>query len=323
MDKSESHDLVAALKDVAIQMGKTPTRAEFISRVRGADYRMRALFGNYTALVQAAGLQAYRERGGVRHRDEQKIDNRIFERDLAKHLEQYAPRSAPELKPYPSIAVISDIHWPFASERVITKFLEYVRIHKPEHVIINGDAWDLYSHSKYPRSHNIFTPREEQKLAREANEKFWKDVKAVHPEAKCVQMLGNHDIRPLKRVMESYPEAEDWIAEKLRELFSFEGVTTIHDPREELVLGDVLVFHGYRSQLGAHRDYTLYSCVNGHTHRGGVVFRKIRGAVLFEGNSGVAGDPESKGLSYTPQKIQDWTPGVLAIDAWGPRFIPA
>jgi hypothetical protein len=136
-------------------------------------------------------------------------------------------------------------------------------------------------------------------------------------------MLGNHDIRPMKRVLETYPEAEDWIKEKLKALFSYEGVKTVFDPREELFLtSQIIVFHGYRTKLGDHRDYTLFSTCNGHSHVGGVVFRKVRGVILFELNSGFAGDPEAKGLTYTPQRITNWTSGFAVINKYGPQFVP-
>lgn len=315
----DAHELVVAVKDLALELGRTPTRADFTSSIRGGAYRLGQHFGTFAALLQAAGLETYDDRrsGG------RKKAPSPFEKSIERHLEEYAPRPMGEQKPWPTFASISDIHWPFHSQKVIDAFLDYVAEHRPEYIILNGDAWDMYSHAKFPRSHNVFTPREEQALARKANEEFWVAVKARSPNSRYIQMLGNHDCRPLKRVIESYPEAEDWIAEKLKELFTFDGVETIMDPRQELAIReDILVFHGYRSQLGSHRDYTLTSTINGHTHRGGVVFRRIRGATLFEGNSGLAGDPDSKGLSYASQKIQDWTPGFLAGDKWGPRFIP-
>lgn len=317
MGKIESHDLVAAIKDIAIELGYTPSRSQFEFKVKGGKYQLEKQFGTYTALIQAAGLEP---KSSLRPSN---IDNTVFEKDLAAHLEKYKPKEAPTSLVFPTMAVISDIHWPFECARVIEKFLKYVEEFKPAYVLINGDAWDFYSHSRYPRSHNIFTPREEQRLSRERNEQFWKDVKARSPGSKCIQMLGNHCIRPLKRVLESYPAAEDWIEEKLKELFTYDGVETIYDPRQELDIDGILIFHGYRSKLGDHRNYTLRSCVNGHTHRGGVVWRNVRGEILFEANSGVAGEPESKGLSYTSQKVNDWTPGFLGVDEWGPRFIPA
>ena len=87
--------------------------------------------------------------------------------------------------------------------------------------------------------------------------------------------------------------------------------------------GEVAVIHGYKSQIGQHRDALMYNVVAGHLHRGGVAFRSIRGRTLWELNCGLAGDPESKGLSYTPSRITDWTLGWGFLDLYGPRFIPA
>lgn len=318
------HDLISALKDLALELGHTPTRREFVKAIRGGEYQMTKAFGCYTVMLRAAGLDPLDGKKSVGQDKPRRIDNSIFERDIEKHLEEYKPRPYSPPVYGATLAIISDIHWPFHCQRVIDAFYRYVEENKPDYVIINGDAWDMYSHSKYPRSHNIFTPREEERLSREGNEKFWKEVQKRSPGSKCVQMMGNHDIRPMKKVLEAYPEAEDWVKERLSKMFSFEGVQTIMDPREELRIDEkTFVFHGNRVQLGAHRDYTLMSCHIGHTHKGGTVFKQLRGEVIYEANSGVAGDPESKGLSYTAQKIHDMTPGFGARDRYGPRFIPA
>jgi predicted phosphodiesterase len=317
-----ARSLILAVQDFAVKNGRAPIRAELGSLIKGAEYKLRGTFKTFNVLLQAAGLETYDERRG------RKIDSSVFERDIGIHLEKYSPRLAPVTKALlpptlPSLRTISDIHWPFVNDAVVSAFVSDVERSQPEWVILNGDAWDMYSHTKFPRSHNVFTPREEHEAARRLNAEFWAEVIRVAPKAKCVQMLGNHDIRPLKRVLESYPAAEDWIERMLQEAFTFDGVRTIHDYREELIINDaVMVFHGYRSQLGSHRDYTLFNTINGHTHVGGTVFRRIRGQTLWELNSGFAGDPESKGLSYTPQKTTNWTPGYGAVDELGPRFIP-
>lgn len=272
--------------------------------------------GGYAVVLKAAGLES------VGPSKKPKITNQIFERALEPRLEQFQakPRSK---EPWPKIAVISDIHWPFHSQRVLNAFYDFVETHQPEHIILNGDAWDMYSHSKYPRSQLLYNPKEEQQLSRKYNEEFWRECQKRCPQAKCYQMLGNHDVRPLKRVLESYPAAEDWIEQMMKTLFTFENVTTFFDHRQELILpGNIMVHHGYRSKLGDHRDYTRMNSIVGHTHLGGAVFRQILGTILWELNSGVAGDPESKALSYTPQKITHWTSGFGWVDKYGPRFIP-
>lgn len=313
--KQKQSELVRLVQDLAIEKGRTPTRDEFTQTTGISRHHINLHFGSWVTLVQAAGLD--------QNNHNKRIDSSIFNVDLEKHLENYKPREKVDYGPYPTMAIISDIHWPFENKKVIDAFLKYVEENKPEWVIINGDGWDMYSHSKFPRSHNVFTPKEEQRLAREKNENFWQLVKKKSPKSKCVQMLGNHDIRPMRRVLEAYPEAEDWVAEKMKKLFSFKGVKTFFDYREELYIReDIAVFHGYKTKLGDHRDYTLCSTFNGHTHHGGTVFKNLRSQVIFECNSGFAGDPESKGLSYTSQKTTTQTPGFAACDKWGPRFIP-
>jgi predicted phosphodiesterase len=311
----KAHELISSVKQLALELGRTPRRDEILSQIKGARWTIETVFRNYTALIQAAGLDAAQVR---------KIDNSIFERDIESHLKEYQPRPYQPPGPYPRAAIISDIHWPFESQRVVEAFYRYVEKHKAEWVILNGDAFDFYSHSKYPRSHNLFTPREEEQLARTKSETFWQEIQRLSPKSKCVFLLGNHDIRPMKRVLESYPEAEDWIKERMTKLFTYPGVKTMMDPREEIYLDErTIVFHGYRSKLGDHRDFTHFNCFNGHTHVGGVVWKQLRHEVIFECNSGVAGDPMAKGLTYTPQKVTNWTPGFAVCDEYGPRFVPA
>lgn len=311
----DQHQAICMLKDLAIELGKTPTRREFLSAGKMSEHMLTKVFGTYSAMVIAAGLDA--------NSKSKKIDNSVFERDIGRHLETYEDKDAPRLEPYPRMAIISDIHWPFHCQRVLDKFYRHIEKTQPDIVILNGDAWDMYSHTKFPRSHNVFTPRDEQALARKGNEEFWLEVQKAVKSAKCYQNLGNHDIRPLKRILEEYPEAEEWVAEKLRSLFSFQGVETNHDPRQELYFGNVIVHHGFKSQLGAHRDHNLQNTVSSHTHRPGVVFRTVRGVPIFELNTGYAGDPRAKGLTYTPTKITDWVQSFGEIDEDGPRVVIA
>ena len=312
-NENDQHELLQALKNLASELGRTPTRDEFNGVHRGNKFKTTKLFGGYVPLCAAAGLD---------NNVGKKISNKIFERDLERHLEEYNPTEYKPFGPFPTMAIISDIHWPFENAAVIQKFIQYVSTERPEWVIIDGDAWDFYSHSKYPKSHNVFTPRQEEDMARKKNEGFWAAIHKASPKSKCVQLLGNHDARPLKRVLEQYPEAEDWIKDRMSRMFTFEDVRTIMDPREELIVGEVLIFHGYLSKLGAHRDFTMMNSIVGHTHKGGVVYRQVHGKVLFELNCGIAGDPQARGLTYTPQRITAWTPGFGAITKYGPMFIP-
>lgn len=312
MSREQSqHEIVCQLQSLAVELGRAPTRDDAVAA--GLSKRaIDAAFGSFSAALQAAGLEPRQRR----------ITNAVFERDIQTYLAAQPPRPSLSKKvKLPKIAIISDIHWPFHAPHVVEAFLKFIAKHQPEHVALNGDAWDMYSHGKFPRSHNVFTPREEQALARKLNEEFWRDVRKAAPDAKCYQLLGNHDLRPLKRVLDQYPEAEDWIAEKMRSMFSFEGVETIHDDRQELIVSDIVIHHGFKMKLGDHRDHNLMNSISGHTHRPGVVYRTVRGEAIWELNCGYAGDPQAKGLTYTPTRIVSWVQSWGWVDEYGPRVV--
>ena len=192
-------------------------------------------------------------------------------------------------------------------------------------IVQAGDLMDFYSASKFPRSYNLFTPREEVELSRNYSIKFWSILNKYCPKAEKYQILGNHCVRPIKRIMEKAPEFEEDMKRSLNELYTFEGVKTIYDTHEELVIDDVWYHHGHRSKLGDHASYNHQNTVCGHTHRGGAVFFPLEGHLkkqIWEANAGYLANPHAAGLRYTMQnKATRWTHGVLEIDQFGPKFV--
>jgi metallophosphoesterase superfamily enzyme len=315
------HDLVAQVRQLASELGRVPTKTEFISNMKGSFYQITILFGSYTKLLKAAGLETYDERRTKRNKSG--LTNEIFRRDLSEVLDEYAPREPAEKISYTPTLIIPDTHFPFVNQYVLEAAYKFAEKHKPKRIIQIGDLYDMYCHAKFPRSHNIYTPAQEEEMARSGAEKMWLTLRSICPDAECVQLKGNHDIRPLKRTLESLPSLERVVSVYLDRLMTFDGVRLISDPREEYIVEGIEFIHGHYSRLGQHRDYALMNAVCGHAHVGGVVFRRARGQTLWELNAGLAGDPESKALSHTPQRIVAWTPGFGWIDEYGPRFIPA
>jgi predicted phosphodiesterase len=320
MAGDESHDLVARIKAVTADLGHVPSMREFETHESGVGSAVvRRVFGGYTALCQAAGLPTYSERG---HKPV-KITNAIFTTPLERHLEKMEPTLSKAHEPWLRTLFIGDCHHPFSHRPTLERIYRFAEREQPSLIVQGGDLNDQFSAQKFPRSHNVFTPRDEMTTARKHGEEMWAEIRRVCPKARCVQMFGNHDLRPLKRVLENFPVGEDWITEKVKELMSFPGVELIEDHRQELILpGNVQVLHGYRNRLGEHRDFTLMNSVVFHTHRGGVAFRNVHGQVLWELNGGYVADEQAKGLTYTPQRITNNTRGWGWLDELGPRFIP-
>lgn len=317
--KHETHELIQLVRDLAVELGRTPTRNDMEARVINGRRKI-DLMGGMSVLLQAAGLETWHER---RSSKKLRITNEVFARNLETHLAEYQPRPLKEEEPYRRTVFIPDTHFPFHSQRTLDAIYRFIEKEKPECVVQVGDLYDRYSHARFPRSHNQFTPEQEESMARAGAEEMWKEVQKAAPGAECAQLVGNHDLRPLKQILSSYPAAEKWIERMMEESMTFEGVKTIFDPREEYRLpGGVDVIHGHLGKLGDHRNHSLTNVVHGHTHNGGVVFRQHQGRVLWEMDCGLAGDPESKGLSYTAQKTVKWTLGWGFLDSYGPRFIP-
>lgn len=321
--KVTAHDLVQALKEAELELGHVPSRAEMEKRFRNYKARVEQLFGNHSSAVSAAGLEV--NLNG--HSKKPKITNEVFEKDIIEHLKQYAEKSSKKLsKPQsqrPHCLFIPDTHFPFEHQPTIQKAIAYAKANRPELIVQLGDLYDFFSASKFPKSANVFKPKDEVSEARKRAEAMWAELKAASPLARCIQLIGNHDVRPLKRTLESVPFLEDWIQDAMTKVMSFDGVETLSDHRDFFEIDEnTIAIHGFLSRHGAHRDFALKNVVLGHLHVGSVTFRQVHEETLFELNCGYAADPHAPGLSYTPSKIINWTHGFGVIDSLGPRFIP-
>ncbi len=222
-----------------------------------------------------------------------------------------------------TVLCVPDIHFPWHSERGLRLVLDLVAAAQPSLVIQLGDLYDLLSFSRYPRSHNLYTPAAELSLARQLAADFWYQVRKRSPASRCVQLRGNHDERAHKRVTESLPAIETLVSPALGELFSFDGVETVQDPRMEWEFEGVLYQHGYLGGTGRHLAHNLRPTVHGHTHKGNVTYRHTEAGTIWELDAGFLGDVSAPVFTYTSQKkLHGTTLGCGWIDQWGPRFIP-
>lgn len=222
--------------------------------------------------------------------------------------------------------VFGDIHFPFHHPVVLALAMWLCVSRKPKYVVQIGDLYDKYSAAKFPRSFNVMTPSEERQWSRYYAEIFWTWIQEKLPGVECYQFLGNHCVRPLKRILEKAPEFEEELYEVLCDDYTFDGVKTIYEVREEFRIDDILFNHGVYTGIGKHHEFALENFVAGHTHQGGTVFRPLKGHLTkhtFEANAGYLANPYSRGLSYSLLKrLTRWTHGGLEIDELGPAFRP-
>lgn len=223
------------------------------------------------------------------------------------------------------ILVLGDIHFPYHNKKALKEAMYAAKQEKPSHVVQIGDLYDQYSFSRFTRK-NLMLPERELTEARDQAKALWKEIKSISSKPKCFQILGNHDLRLIKRAQDRLPEAQELVKESLLELYKFKGVRTIEDDRDILEINGIAFHHGYLSKLGDHSKYFGKPAVVGHSHTGGVVFEQRNGRINWELNAGYLADQESEPLRYRPTNISKWTLGYGLISFRGktacPQFIP-
>lgn len=216
---------------------------------------------------------------------------------------------------------IGDTHFPFVNEAKLREVYAVARDLKPTHVIQVGDLYDMYSFSRFSRSLNLITPKEEMAKGRRMTVDMWENLSRVAPKAEKYQLLGNHSLRIWSKIMANAPEYEGLLEEPIQKLFQFKGVTSMPDSRSELVINDIVFNHGWKSNIGDHARWYGQNTVCGHLHRGGVAFFPMRGKAMWELNCGFIADTEQLPLEYGDTKTNSWVAGCGVIDKYGPRFI--
>lgn len=227
---------------------------------------------------------------------------------------------ASRLIPIPRLhhAILGDTHKPWRCEKTVLRFIAYCKKEQPDIIVQVGDLYDMFSATRFPRRHFI-APKDEMDQGYEQSVWMWKELRLACPKSQCIQLLGNHDERPYKRMIEKVPELEAFF--DFHKFFVFDGVKTVYDFKVEIVIDNVCYQHGFRKQ-GAHVSYNLMNSVHGHTHRAGVTFMNVRGQTMWELDVGYAANPEAEPLVYRQQKLINWTKGFGEIKNGSPKFYP-
>jgi len=219
-----------------------------------------------------------------------------------------------------TILAFSDPHFPWASEDAIGAVYRGIRKYSPKIIVNLGDLYDFFSFNRFVKSQNVILPRDEIAQGRAAAEKMWKNINALAPKARKYQLRGNHDERPLHRLLQKAPELESLC--NFDALFNFPGVETMREERDELIIDDIVFIHGYILEIGGHCRDMLRNVCRGHTHIGYVYMRNHFDRIIWELNVGYCADRDAEPLLYTAQKnFTRWTTGYGVIDDNGPRFI--
>lgn len=206
-----------------------------------------------------------------------------------------------------SILVASDLHIPFQDNQAVKAFLKYAKVKQPDIVVLNGDMMDFFRLSRFTKGEGR-NPMQEIILCR----KFLSELRGVCKTAEIYYVLGNHETRLQKYVLEKAPELEAVV----------EDVFTILKVQEfniigcaSLTLNNSIVFKhgtliGSKSGLSAIKEMekAYMSGVTGHTHRISKFITRKSGRKFVWFESGCL-------CSLTPEYCicPDWQQGFVEI----------
>lgn len=213
------------------------------------------------------------------------------------------------------VFTFTDCHFPFQNKEVMKNIYKAIKAEKPDVIVNTGDLYDQYMFSKYSKDLDLISPEVEIKLARKEALKMWAKIKKLCPRAKCYQMLGNHDIRMIKKIKANLPEALSILIEFYKDLYEFPGVTSSDSDRDYLVFDDVVYCHGW---MGSHTAHFCKSVVRGHSHKAEITYKmgvKTGYKPIFEVQAGCCADETAIPMDYPASKKTGWKAGyVMVID---------
>lgn len=296
------HEMLVELATVVQDLGAVPTRDLWRTQYKQFSVeRITAEFGSFGAFLAAAGYSVGNGARGERRRKiaeafTAQIDEIIDgdSRETKTHRLGFAPTDV-------GIA-IPDTHFPWEDKRTIRAVIERIKKEQPRWVCQLGDLHDMLAASKFPRSHVNINPAQEVSMAKKLAGEMWAEIRAAAPKAELIQIKGNHDIRPLRRILEAAPELEVFL--ELDRFYTFDGVRLISDPKDIVLAYDKLeLTHGHWSTKGSYAAAHNRNVIHGHTHKlyaQGV--RNLAGQQFLEVSAGFAGAYGSKAQDYRDKR---------------------
>jgi hypothetical protein len=214
--------------------------------------------------------------------------------------------------------LIGDAHFKYANKKAIRWVIEKVKHFRPDVVCQMGDLYERRAFSRFSPSSEPDTPSDEASESRRMAEEFWSRLVSAAPKAQRFQLLGNHDLMPVRRAMERYPASEAAIREWSERQLTFKGVETVTDDRHPQELPDGWsAIHGWAGH-GRHAAYLARDLAVGHLHRADI--RYVPGGHR-EFCVGWVGDHQSAPFRYTPTSTGvPWTVGLGILEDGTPRF---
>ena len=164
------------------------------------------------------------------------------------------------------IVIGSDIHIPFQDDEAVRAFVDYCTDLQPKYIVLNGDILDMYRLSKFAKGEGR-NPKYEIEMCRE----LLKTLRDACPDSEIYYVIGNHETRYEKYILERAPEIESLMDDIFTliqtEKYKVTGVSSLNFSNQFIVTHGTFV--AKYSGMSAIREFmnTFMSGASGHTHK--------------------------------------------------------
>lgn len=279
--KDKKHDLLVKVKDLAQELGRTPTRHELTYSMVGGDYQLRKHYKTYEKLLLDAGLQLNVSRLDLDPRLESKLLKKYKSICSKKELIQGFFRHTLDLEKMfelagnPNVLKVSvqpDTHVKFRDVPAVKSYLKFLEYYQPDVHLILGDFPDCEGISHWPNS--SLEPRRLIPEMKESRALLQEIVGVTKKATTRIYCEGNHEDwinQGLARMPELFDGLEELGMEiNLSKLLNLDGFGYELFPMNHLVqIGRAHFTHGIycgthhaAKHLSTFKDNVFY----GHVH---------------------------------------------------------
>lgn len=164
------------------------------------------------------------------------------------------------------VLICSDVHIPYQDNKAVDAFIDHAALTQPDVIVLNGDIIDMFMLSRFTKGEGR-NPLEEMEMCR----KFLQCIRMACPKAQIFYVIGNHETRLERYVLNKAPE----LASLIEDVFTIIKVSDFEVRGcASLVVNNSFLFKhgtllGNKSGLSAIKEMenSYMSGASGHTHR--------------------------------------------------------
>lgn len=214
--------------------------------------------------------------------------------------------------------VANDFHGQFRDKKVCGMFHNFLRMVKPDKLILAGDIMDCASISRFIK--NAERKEDLQDEFDDCHELLWELRHSVPKNTKIIYIEGNHEARLIKYLNSNAPAIATLRTNKIAYQLKFKELGITYS-KDGIWLGDLFVYHGSlvrnKSSYSAHAELAKNGCsgISGHCHRDGKAAVRQRGGQLCWWENFCMCDLSPDYI----EGIADWTQGWSLVTLIGKR----